>query len=128
MSVEVVPVTDEWARQAHIDNDAYLKMYAQSVEDPESFWGEHGKRLTWMKPYTRVKNTSYDPHNVSIKWYEDGTLNVSANCIDRHLATRVATRPRSSGKATTRPIRSASPTRSCTRSLQDGECDSSEAA
>jgi acetyl-CoA synthetase len=88
MSVEVVPVTEELAKKAHIDNDAYLKMYAQSVEDPEGFWGEHGKRLTWMKPYTRVKNTSYDPHNVSIKWYEDGTLNVSANCIDRHLETR----------------------------------------
>ena len=88
MSVEVVPVSDDWAKRAHVDNDAYLKMYAQSVEDPDGFWGEHGKRLTWMKPYSRVKNTSYDPHNVSIKWFEDGTLNVSANCIDRHLETR----------------------------------------
>ncbi|MEM8876478.1 MAG: acetate--CoA ligase [Pseudomonadota bacterium] len=88
MSVELVPVSDDWAKRAHVDNDAYLKMYAQSVEDPEGFWGEHGKRVTWMKPYTKVKNTSYDPHNVSIKWFEDGTLNVSANCIDRHLETR----------------------------------------
>ena len=88
MSVEVVPVSDDWAKRAHVDNDAYLKMYAQSVEDPDGFWGEHGKRLTWMKPYSKVKNTSYDPHNVSIKWFEDGTLNVSANCIDRHLETR----------------------------------------
>jgi acetyl-CoA synthetase len=52
------------------------------------FWGEHGKRIDWIKPFTKVKNTSYDYHNVSIKWFEDGTLNVSANCIDRHLATR----------------------------------------
>src|SRR4029077_12250946 len=52
------------------------------------FWGEHGKRIDWIKPYTKVKNTSYAPSNVSIKWYEDGVLNVAANCIDRHLAKR----------------------------------------
>jgi acetyl-CoA synthetase len=62
-------------------------MYARSVTDPDGFWGEHGKRLDWIKPYTKVKNTSFHPP-VSIKWYEDGSLNVSANCIDRHLATR----------------------------------------
>jgi acetyl-CoA synthetase len=62
-------------------------MYAQSIQDPEGFWGEHGKRLDWIKPYSRVKNTSFDYDNVSIKWFEDGTLNVAANCIDRHLAT-----------------------------------------
>ncbi|HEX5999770.1 MAG TPA: acetate--CoA ligase, partial [Hyphomicrobiaceae bacterium] len=62
--------------------------YKRSVEDPNGFWGEHGKRLDWIKPYTKVKNTSYDPHNVSIKWYEDGTLNAAYNCIDRHLKTR----------------------------------------
>ncbi len=82
------PVTGEWASQAHIDNDKYLAMYKASVEDPEAFWAEHGKRLDWIKPYTTVKNTSYDYDNVSIKWYEDGTLNVCANCVDRHLATR----------------------------------------
>ncbi|MCV6600092.1 MAG: AMP-binding protein, partial [Cohaesibacter sp.] len=70
------------------DNDTYLSMYKQSVEDPDGFWGEQGKRLDWIKPYTKVKNTSYDYHNVSIKWFEDGELNVSANCIDRHLQTR----------------------------------------
>ena len=63
-------------------------MYAASVADPDAFWGEQGKRLDWIKPYTRVKNTSFDYHDVSIKWFEDGKLNVSANCIDRHLATR----------------------------------------
>ncbi|EBA12319.1 Acetate--CoA ligase [Roseobacter sp. CCS2] len=76
------------AANAHADQTTYEKMYAASIEDPETFWGEHGKRLDWIKPYTRVKNTSFAPGNVDIKWYEDGTLNVSANCIDRHLATR----------------------------------------
>ncbi|WP_373281696.1 acetate--CoA ligase, partial [Litoreibacter roseus] len=63
-------------------------MYWSSVSDPEAFWGEQGKRLDWITPYTKVKNVSFAPGNVSIKWYEDGTLNVSANCIDRHLAER----------------------------------------
>ncbi|WP_037293775.1 acetate--CoA ligase [Roseobacter sp. CCS2] len=78
----------DMAANAHADQTTYEKMYAASIEDPETFWGEHGKRLDWIKPYTRVKNTSFAPGNVDIKWYEDGTLNVSANCIDRHLATR----------------------------------------
>jgi acetyl-CoA synthetase len=63
-------------------------MYAASVNDPEAFWGEQGKRLDWIKPYTRVKNTSFELGNVHIEWFGDGTLNVSANCLDRHLATR----------------------------------------
>ncbi len=81
-------VAAQWAQHAFVDNDKYLEMYAQSVNDPNAFWGEQGKRLDWIKPYTIVKNTSYAPGNVSIKWYEDGTLNVAANCIDRHLETR----------------------------------------
>ena len=88
MSENVYPVPAEVASHALLDNDAYLSMYKKSVEDPDSFWGEHGKRVDWIKPFTKVKNTSYDYHNVSIKWFEDGELNVSANCIDRHLATR----------------------------------------
>ena len=59
-------------------------MYAASITDPEAFWGEHGRRIDWIKPYTKVKNTSFAHGNVSIKWYEDGQLNVSSNCIDRH--------------------------------------------
>lgn len=81
-------VPAKWAQNAFVDNDKYLEMYEQSITDPDSFWGEQGKRLDWMTPYTKVKNTSYAPGNVSIKWYEDGTLNVSSNCIDRHLETR----------------------------------------
>ena len=73
---------------AHIDADKYTAMYEASISDPEAFWGEHGKRLDWIKPYTKVKNTSFAYDNVDIRWYEDGTLNVAANCIDRHLATR----------------------------------------
>ncbi len=80
--------TEEIASNAHIDQAKYDEMYAQSVNDPEAFWGEHGKRIDWIKPYTKVKNTSFAPGNVDIRWFEDGTLNVSANCIDRHLATR----------------------------------------
>ena len=72
----------------HIDADTYARMYAESIRDPEGFWREQGRRIDWIKPYTRVKNTSFDYDNVSIKWFEDGTLNVAANCIDRHLAVR----------------------------------------
>jgi acetyl-CoA synthetase len=81
------PVPDSYFGKAWIDEAKYQAMYEQSIKDPEGFWGEQGKRLTWMKPYTRVKNTSFTG-DVSIRWYEDGTLNASANCLDRHLATR----------------------------------------
>ena len=88
MSDNVFPVPADVAARAHVDNAKYQEMYKRSVDDPNGFWGEHGKRIDWIKPYTKVKNTSYDYHNVSIKWFEDGTLNVSANCVDRHVATR----------------------------------------
>ena len=77
-----------FAAKAHINADQYKAMYAASIKDPETFWAEHGKRIDWIKPYTKVKNTSFAPGAVDIKWFEDGTLNVSANCIDRHLETR----------------------------------------
>jgi acetyl-CoA synthetase len=86
--IKIYDVPAEWAAKAHVDNAKYLQMYEASIRDPEAFWGEQGKRLNWIKPYTKVKNTSFAPGNVSIKWYEDGTLNVSANCLDRHLETR----------------------------------------
>ncbi|MEM9794703.1 MAG: AMP-binding protein, partial [Pseudomonadota bacterium] len=73
---------------AHADAETYARMYAESIADPDAFWGEHGKRIDWIKPFTTVRNVSYAHENVSINWYEDGTLNVSANCIDRHLAIR----------------------------------------
>lgn len=73
---------------AHIDAARYDEMYAASINDPDTFWAEHGKRIDWIKPFTKVKNTSFAHDDVHVKWFEDGTLNVSANCIDRHLATR----------------------------------------
>ena len=73
---------------AHIDRAGYDAMYAASVADPEAFWGEQGQILDWMEPYTTVKQTNFNFGQVDIKWYADGVLNVSANCIDRHLATR----------------------------------------
>jgi acetyl-CoA synthetase len=85
---KVYPVSAEWAKTAHVDDAKYLKMYLDSIATPDAFWGEHGKRVDWIKPYTRVKNTSYAPENVSIKWYEDGVLNVCANCVDRHVPMR----------------------------------------
>ena len=88
MQDSAFPVPEAWAKRAYVDDAKYQEMYKRSVDDPAGFWGEHGKRVDWIKPFTKVKNTSYDPHNVSIKWFEDGTLNVAANCIDRHLETR----------------------------------------
>ena len=82
------PPSAEMAAAAHADKATYDAMYQASIEDPVAFWREHGQRVDWIKPYTRVKDTSFAPGNVSIKWFEDGTLNVAANCIDRHLATR----------------------------------------
>jgi acetyl-CoA synthetase len=88
MSEKVYPVPAEWEARAFVNDAKYKELYAKSVSDPEGFWAEHGKRIDWIKPFTKVKHTSYDPHNVSIKWFEDGTTNVSLNCIDRHLAKR----------------------------------------
>lgn len=85
---KVYSVPGDWQKSAYVDDAKYQEMYQASVSNPEAFWSEHGKRLDWIKPYTRAKNTSYDPHNVSIKWYEDGTLNVCHNCVDRHLPAR----------------------------------------
>jgi len=85
---ELFPVPDAVAKEAWADNAKYLEMYQRSVDDPEGFWGEHGKRIDWFKPYTKVKDTSYDPHDVHIRWFYDGTLNASHNCLDRHLEKR----------------------------------------
>ncbi|PWC34223.1 acetate--CoA ligase [Azospirillum sp. TSO35-2] len=81
------PVKPEIAAAAHVNEAGYARMYEQSVKDPEGFWGEQGKRLDWIRPYTKVKDVNFND-DVHIRWFHDGTLNVSANCIDRHLATR----------------------------------------
>jgi acetyl-CoA synthetase len=85
--VHVHRVQPAWKKNALIDNDTYLKWYADSVKNPDKFWGKHGKRIDWFKPFSKVKNTSFDG-KVSIKWFEDGETNVSYNCIDRHLKKR----------------------------------------
>ncbi|HML27438.1 MAG TPA: acetate--CoA ligase [Hyphomicrobium sp.] len=88
MSDKVYAVPQEWAERAYVNAQSYDAMYERSVRDPEGFWSEAGKRLHWITPYTRAKNTSFAPGNVDIRWFEDGTLNVSANCIDRHVELR----------------------------------------
>ncbi|GIL02646.1 MAG: acetyl-coenzyme A synthetase [Alphaproteobacteria bacterium] len=87
MTVHVHKVKPAWKKNALIDRDTYEKWYRQSVTDPDRFWGRHGKRIDWFKPFTKVKNTSFRG-KVSIKWFEDGLTNVSHNCIDRHLKKR----------------------------------------
>ena len=84
MSGKVYPVPSDWAKNALIDADKYQEMYDQSINDPDGFWAEQARRLDWIKDPTIIKNASFDP--VSIKWFEDGELNVAYNCIDRHLA------------------------------------------
>ncbi len=82
------PSTQDVQKSPHVTADDYARLYAASVNDPDTFWAEHGQRIDWIKPFTKVKNTSFTPGNIDIRWFEDGTLNVSANCIDRHLAER----------------------------------------
>ncbi|MGO1079040.1 acetate--CoA ligase [Inquilinus sp. CA228] len=81
------PVSDDWAKRAWVDEAKYRAMYERSVQDPDGFWAEHGQRVDWIRPFTKVKNTSYTG-DVRIRWFEDGTLNAAYNCIDRHLAKR----------------------------------------
>ncbi|MDD9911267.1 MAG: acetate--CoA ligase [Ahrensia sp.] len=88
MSDKIYDVPADIAANAHIDAAKYQTMYELSATDPDAFWMEHGQRVDWIKPYTKAGNWTYDYPHVSIKWFEDGTLNVSANCIDRHLETR----------------------------------------
>jgi acetyl-CoA synthetase len=86
---KIYEVKPEFANSAWIDNDKYLQMYQQSVINPDGFWREEAsKRIDWIKPFTKVRNVSFDDHKVDIRWFEDGTLNASANCLDRHLETR----------------------------------------
>ena len=82
------PVPADFAAKANLTPEKYREMYAASIADPEAFWSEHGKRLDWMTPYSVVKDVSWETGDLHVKWYSDGVLNVSANCIDRHLSTR----------------------------------------
>ncbi len=88
MTDKTYPPSPKFVAASHADKAKYEDMYTASMQDPDAFWGEHGKRVDWITPYTKVKDTNFKLGEVSIKWYEDGVLNVSANCIDRHLETR----------------------------------------
>ena len=86
MSVSDIYKSKDWVRdKALINKEDYKNLYNQSITDPLSFWEEQGKRLDWYTPYTKIRDYSYDINNLYIKWYEDGVLNVSYNCIDRHI-------------------------------------------
>ena len=85
---EVYPASAVFAASAHVDAVAYARMYADSVDNSDAFWAKQGHRIDWIKDYTVIQNSSFELGHVSIKWFEDGTLNVSANCIDRHMVTR----------------------------------------
>ena len=88
MSEKIYEVPAEWKSRAYLDDAKYQEMYARSINDPNAFWAEQAKRLHWYKTPTKIKNTSFGPGDVSIKWFEDGVTNVAYNCIDRHLAKR----------------------------------------
>jgi acetyl-CoA synthetase len=88
MSDKVYPVPAQWKKRALVNDEQYKKMYAESITAPDKFWAKHAKRLDWFKTPKKIKNTSFAYDNVAIKWFEDGVLNVSVNCIDRHLKKR----------------------------------------
>ncbi|WP_372424252.1 acetate--CoA ligase [Salinarimonas chemoclinalis] len=88
MAEKIYDVSRDWAERAHVDAAKYREMYEASLADPDAFWAEHGKRIDWFRPFTKVKNTTFGPGDVSIAWFEDGTTNVAYNCVDRHLGTR----------------------------------------
>ncbi|MFZ4789273.1 MAG: AMP-binding protein, partial [Beijerinckiaceae bacterium] len=88
MSKKIYAVSAEWSKRAWVDDAQYKTMYEHSISNPDAFWGEHGKRIDWIKPFTKVQNVSYAPGKVSINWFEDGQTNVALNCVDRHLAKR----------------------------------------
>ena len=82
---QVIKVSENWSKQAFVNKSKYQKKYNLSVKENEKFWRKEGKRITWIKPYTKIKDIKYSKEDVKIKWFYDGTLNASANCIDRHL-------------------------------------------
>src|SRR6185295_10064697 len=85
---KLFPPPEDFAKKALVNAKQYEEMYARSIKDPEGFWREQAKRIHWIKPPTKIKDVSYDPANLHIRWYDDATLNVSANCLDRHLSAR----------------------------------------
>src|SRR5690606_37555963 len=85
---QIYPVSSDFARQAWANEETYERMYQESIENPEEFWRQHGTRIDWMKPYTKVKDVDFSRDNLQIRWFYDGTLNASVSCLDRHLPER----------------------------------------
>ena len=90
MTDALYPVPREWAEKAQINGDRYAEMYRESVDDPDRFWRREAQRIDWIKPFSTVKQASFGEDDFGIRWFADGTLNLSANCLDRHLATQGA--------------------------------------
>ncbi len=88
MSQSLYPVPAEWRERAYVNAERYAALYGQSLADPDTFWGKQAQRLDWIKPFSTVKRTSFDEADFGIRWFADGTLNLAANCLDRHLAER----------------------------------------
>ena len=88
MTEALYPVPAQWAARAHVDAAGYQAKYAEAMADPDSFWQREAQIIDWVTPFTKVSNSSFNEADFGIRWFEDGTLNVSANCLDRHLATR----------------------------------------
>ncbi|WP_304440286.1 acetyl-coenzyme A synthetase N-terminal domain-containing protein, partial [Oleiphilus sp. HI0067] len=84
----IYPVSPELEEFSTLNKDQYLELYKASIDDPESFWAEQAKRIDWFKPFTKVKDVSYASKDLHIRWFEDGILNASYNCLDRHLADK----------------------------------------
>ena len=84
----VHPVPADWADRAYVDAAGYAEKYRRSIAEPEAFWREESARLDWMRPWTKLNRVSFDEADFGIEWFADGVLNVSANCLDRHLAER----------------------------------------
>ena len=88
MSQKIYKVPEDFAALAHLRLADYQRLYQESTRDPNSFWARIGRRLDWIQPFGKVKDTSFDEHDFRIRWYYDGKLNVAANCLDRHLTKR----------------------------------------
>ena len=81
-------IKTEWAKESKLNKDEYLSMYKESIEDNDNFWKKQAQRIDWIKKFNKIKNVKYSKQDVNIKWFEDGSLNVSYNCIDRHAKTK----------------------------------------
>ena len=84
----IIKTKTDWLKKALVDKKKYKKKYENSIKNNDAFWKKEGKRITWIKPYKKIKDIKYSKSEVQIKWYEDGTLNASENCIDRHLKNK----------------------------------------